>query len=319
MKILSDGWTAVTRDRSLSAQFEHTVGVTETGVEVFTLSPDGSGPAALRRRHDGHETAPPDAASRIISAIASGCASASARPAPTRSRLRAARAASCSAPIPRRDTKPLAKALIARFGPSPRCSPRRRRGCAEVDGVGEARRSPSSRSSRRRRALRASGAVRKRPALSLLERGARLLPRRDGASRDREQFRMLFLDKQEPPDRRRGAGRGTVDHTPVYPREVVKRALELSATRHHPGAQPPLRRPDAVARRHRDDAEHHRDRQAARHRRCTTTSSSAAGPRQPESDEFHVTALCRGACSCMGSPPAFRQSRPGAFKRLPAT
>ena len=41
VKILSDGWTAVTRDRSLSAQFEHTVGVTETGAQVFTLSPRG--------------------------------------------------------------------------------------------------------------------------------------------------------------------------------------------------------------------------------------------------------------------------------------
>jgi methionyl aminopeptidase len=41
VKLLSDGWTAVTRDRSLSAQFEHTVGVTETGAEVFTHSPDG--------------------------------------------------------------------------------------------------------------------------------------------------------------------------------------------------------------------------------------------------------------------------------------
>jgi methionyl aminopeptidase len=41
VKILSDGWTAVTRDRSLSAQFEHSVGVTETGCEVFTLSPAG--------------------------------------------------------------------------------------------------------------------------------------------------------------------------------------------------------------------------------------------------------------------------------------
>lgn len=41
VKILADGWTAVTRDRSLSAQFEHTVGVTETGVEIFTTSPRG--------------------------------------------------------------------------------------------------------------------------------------------------------------------------------------------------------------------------------------------------------------------------------------
>jgi methionyl aminopeptidase len=38
VKILSDGWTAVTRDRSLSAQFEHSVGVTTTGFEIFTLS-----------------------------------------------------------------------------------------------------------------------------------------------------------------------------------------------------------------------------------------------------------------------------------------
>jgi methionyl aminopeptidase len=41
VKLLSDGWTAVTRDRALSAQFEHTVGITETGAEIFTLSPAG--------------------------------------------------------------------------------------------------------------------------------------------------------------------------------------------------------------------------------------------------------------------------------------
>jgi methionyl aminopeptidase len=41
VKVLDDGWTAVTRDRSLSAQFEHMVGVTETGCEIFTLSPIG--------------------------------------------------------------------------------------------------------------------------------------------------------------------------------------------------------------------------------------------------------------------------------------
>lgn len=40
-KILADGWTAVTRDRSLSAQFEHSMGVTENGIEIFTLSPKG--------------------------------------------------------------------------------------------------------------------------------------------------------------------------------------------------------------------------------------------------------------------------------------
>jgi methionyl aminopeptidase len=41
VKLLSDGWTAVTRDRELSAQFEHTVGVTRDGVQVFTYSPGG--------------------------------------------------------------------------------------------------------------------------------------------------------------------------------------------------------------------------------------------------------------------------------------
>ena len=37
-KVLKDGWTAVTKDKSLSAQFEHTVGVTNNGYEIFTLS-----------------------------------------------------------------------------------------------------------------------------------------------------------------------------------------------------------------------------------------------------------------------------------------
>ena len=50
VKVLSDGWTAVTRDRSLSAQFEHSVGVTPTGYEIFTLSPRGlDRPAYLQR------------------------------------------------------------------------------------------------------------------------------------------------------------------------------------------------------------------------------------------------------------------------------
>lgn len=41
VKVLSDGWTAVTRDKSLSAQFEHSIGITEDGCEIFTLSPKG--------------------------------------------------------------------------------------------------------------------------------------------------------------------------------------------------------------------------------------------------------------------------------------
>ncbi len=49
VKVLSDGWTAVTRDRSLSAQCEHSIGITETGCEIFTLSPaDLFNPLAAR-------------------------------------------------------------------------------------------------------------------------------------------------------------------------------------------------------------------------------------------------------------------------------
>ena len=41
VKVLADGWTAVTRDKSFSAQFEHSIGVTSSGFEIFTLSPKG--------------------------------------------------------------------------------------------------------------------------------------------------------------------------------------------------------------------------------------------------------------------------------------
>ena len=41
VKVLNDGWTAVTKDKSLSAQFEHTVGITDSGYEIFTESDKG--------------------------------------------------------------------------------------------------------------------------------------------------------------------------------------------------------------------------------------------------------------------------------------
>ncbi|MCF3642103.1 DNA repair protein RadC, partial [Rhizobium sp. TRM95111] len=65
----------------------------------------------------------------------------------------------------------------------------------------------------------------------------------------REQFRILFLDKRNVLIADEVQGRGTVDHTPVYPREVVKRALELSATalilvHNHPSGDPTPSRAD---------------------------------------------------------------------------
>ena len=50
VSLMADGWTAVTRDRTLSAQYEHSIGVTEEGCEIFTLSPVG--------RHTPHSDAP---------------------------------------------------------------------------------------------------------------------------------------------------------------------------------------------------------------------------------------------------------------------
>ena len=70
---------------------------------------------------------------------------------------------------------------------------------------------------------------------------------------DKEQFRILFLDKRNQLIADEVQQRGTVDHTPVYPREVVKRALELSATaiilvHNHPSGDP-----TPSQRRHPDD------------------------------------------------------------------
>lgn len=66
---------------------------------------------------------------------------------------------------------------------------------------------------------------------------------------DREQFRVLFLDKRNQLIADEVQATGTVDHTPVYPREVVKRALELSATavvlaHNHPSGDPTPSRAD---------------------------------------------------------------------------
>lgn len=62
VKILGDGWTAVTRDRSLSAQFEHTVAVTKDGVEIFTQSPKGL-------HHPPYDVAPADVPDEIKAAV----------------------------------------------------------------------------------------------------------------------------------------------------------------------------------------------------------------------------------------------------------
>jgi DNA repair protein RadC len=130
--------------------------------------------------------------------------------------------------LPRRDVKPLAKTLIATFGSFAEVITAPAARLAEVKGMGEASitelKIVEAAASRLLR-----GEVKKRPVLSswsaVLDycRGAQ-------AFADREQFRVLFLDERNQLIADELQQVGTVDHAPVYPREVVKRALELSAT-----------------------------------------------------------------------------------------
>jgi DNA repair protein RadC len=143
--------------------------------------------------------------------------------------------------MPRRDVKPLAKALLQTFGSFAEVIAAPETRLVEVKGLGEAGitelkivQAAASRFLR--------GAVTKRPALSS---SASVLDycRSAQAFADRELFRILFLDKRNQLIADEVQQTGTVDHTPVYPREVVKRALELSATaiilvHNHPSGDP---------------------------------------------------------------------------------
>jgi DNA repair protein RadC len=143
--------------------------------------------------------------------------------------------------IPRRDVKPLAKALIARFGsyaeviaaPAPRLR--------EIDGLGESAVAELKIVEAAARRL-ARGTLRSRKQLSSFSDVLDYC-RTTMALAEREEFRILFLDKRNCLIADEVQGRGTVDHTPVYPREVVRRALELAATaiilvHNHPSGDP---------------------------------------------------------------------------------
>jgi len=148
---------------------------------------------------------------------------------------------------PRRDMKPVAKALLEKFGSFAEVISAPEKRLAEVEGIGEASitelKIVQAAASRLLR-----GQVKKRPVLSSW---SALLDycRTAQAFADREQFRVLFLDKRNQLIADELQQVGTVDHTPVYPREVVKRALELSATaiilvHNHPSGDPTPSRAD---------------------------------------------------------------------------
>ena len=143
--------------------------------------------------------------------------------------------------ISRGDTKPLAKALIARFGSFSEVISAAPDRLKEVSGVGDA--IITELQLIRAAALRLmKGEIINRPLLSswtaILE-----YCRASMAFNDKEQFRILFLDKKNQLIADEVQQVGTVDHTPVYTREVMKRALELSASaiilaHNHPSGDP---------------------------------------------------------------------------------
>lgn len=149
--------------------------------------------------------------------------------------------------LPRRDVKPLAKQLIARFGSFAEAIGAPRPRLAEVEGLGEAAITEMKIvAAAGERILR--GEIRRRPVLSSWSAVIDYC-RAAMAFSDTEQFRILFLDKRNQLIADELQQKGTVDHTPVYPREVVKRALELSATaiilvHNHPSGDPTPSRAD---------------------------------------------------------------------------
>lgn len=130
--------------------------------------------------------------------------------------------------IPRRDVKPLAKALIQRFGSFAEVLGAEPARLMEVDGIGAAVAADLKLIEAAGHRL-ARGAIAGRPLLSSWD-AVLAYCRATMAFAAREQFRVFFLDKRNHLIADEIQGRGTVDHTPVYPREVARRALELSAT-----------------------------------------------------------------------------------------
>jgi DNA repair protein RadC len=143
--------------------------------------------------------------------------------------------------IPQRDVKPLAKTLLERFGSFAEVISAPPERLKEVDGLGEAAVTEFKVVQAAAQRL-VKGQVRKRPALSSWTAVIDYV-RTAQAFAEKEQFRILFLDKRNHLIADEVQQQGTVDHTPVYPREVVKRALELSATaiilvHNHPSGDP---------------------------------------------------------------------------------
>ncbi|MBN8185177.1 RadC family protein [Salipiger thiooxidans] len=143
--------------------------------------------------------------------------------------------------IPRRDVKPLARALLERFGDFNGVLSAPASRLHETAGVGDAVVTELKIVEAAAHRLARSRVLQKQVVTSwdaLLEYCQTAM-----AHRDTEQFRVLFLDRKNVLIADEAQARGTVDHVPVYPREVVKRALELNASalilvHNHPSGDP---------------------------------------------------------------------------------
>ena len=149
--------------------------------------------------------------------------------------------------IPRQDTKPLAKRLIAEFGSFAAAISAEPRRLAAVNGVGE-RTAVMLKTVQAAAHKLAQGQVTGRDAIGSWTQLMDYCQARLGHA-GVEEFHVLFLDRKNNLIADEAQQRGTVDHAPVYPREVVKRALELGATalilvHNHPSGDPTPSRAD---------------------------------------------------------------------------
>jgi len=154
--------------------------------------------------------------------------------------------------LPRRDTKPIARALLTRFGSYAAAIAAPLQELRGIEGLGEA--GAAALKTVQAAAVRLVRAeLMNRPLLANWDRLIEYLTA--ALARERvEQVRVLFLDNRNRLLADEIQGRGTVNHTPVYPREVVKRALELQASalilvHNHPSGDPSPSREDVAMTR----------------------------------------------------------------------
>jgi DNA repair protein RadC len=144
--------------------------------------------------------------------------------------------------LPRGDAKPLAKALLARFGGLAEAMGAPLEALKTVKGVGDALALDLKLAQEMAARATREGVHRKRPVISSWT-ALLAYVRVALANAPREQFRVLFLDKKNQLIADETMNEGTVDHAPVYPREIMRRALELSASavilvHNHPSGDP---------------------------------------------------------------------------------